>query len=155
MAYAIVPKNKKGDYYMLKGQGVKRTTAKKIIDELPVRAEKINHDDKQIHIIKRIAVYGSYVSTDKELLGDLDLAVETANKYTGAIQEKKMKELVNSFSSNKSYLDRLMDAGFYVYRCLIAKNKCLHINPYAVLKASGLEEKSGYTIIYEYKEGKK
>ena len=129
---------------MKKGNGVTRKYAEKLLAEIPKIASSINKDDKQYQHITKIAVYGSFISTDKEILGDLDLAVEVMNKYENVIESKEFRELFNS----GSYIERLFKSGNYINKCLVNGKKCLHINPYEVLKASNLSEGTGYIIIY-------
>lgn len=134
---------------MKKGNGVTRKYAEKVLLDIPKIAENINKDNKHIQLISKIAVYGSYVSTDKDMLGDLDLAIEVRNKYESGEQGAKLAELANSFSSG-SYIERLSKAADYIYKCLVNGKKCIHLNPYDVLELSGLSEDKDYTIIYDY-----
>lgn len=69
------------------------------------------------------------------------------NKYENDEHSKKFRELLDSFNSG-SYMERLFKSSNYIYKCLINGKKCLHINPYAVLRASNLSEGTGYRIIY-------
>lgn len=130
-----------------KGNGVTRKHAEKILLEIPTIAERINKDDKHFQSITRIAVYGSFVHSDKEILGDLDLAVQVSNKYAGEEDSRKFAELMDSFNSG-SYEDRFFKACDYIFKCLVNGRKCLHINPYSVLKLSGLSEGRDYKVIY-------
>ncbi|WP_055667912.1 hypothetical protein [Desnuesiella massiliensis] len=134
---------------MKKGNGVTRKYAEKVLLEIPKIADSINKDAKHFQLITKIAVYGSYISTNKEILGDLDLAVEVKNKYEENEHSSKLFQLINSFNSG-SYIERLFKANDYVYKCLVNGKKCLHINPYNVLEISGLSEDIDYKIIYDF-----
>lgn len=61
---------------------VTRARADKMVAELPARAEAMNADPRYMHLISRIAVFGSYL-TDKPTLGDLDTAIEYAFRIPG------------------------------------------------------------------------
>ncbi|MDP4090828.1 MAG: hypothetical protein Q8930_16380 [Bacillota bacterium] len=132
---------------MKKGNGVTRKYAERVLLEIPVIADNINKDNSHLQLITKIAVYGSYISSDKEILGDLDLAVEVVNRYEGEEFTKRLNKFAESFTSGSS-LDRMFKAANYIYKCLVNGRKCLHINPYMVLEASGLSEGSGYKIVY-------
>src|SRR5262249_37500822 len=55
-------------------------TAQRLIAELTIRASEIDADPRFIYGVTRLAVFGSYVSSDKPKLGDIDIAVELGPK---------------------------------------------------------------------------
>lgn len=63
-----------------KNVGVSRKTAQRLNAELSVRASGIDDDPRFIYGVARLAVFGSYVSSDKPKLGDIDIAVELGPK---------------------------------------------------------------------------
>jgi len=56
---------------------IKRTTADRVIKEIIERAKEINNDDSYTYGVKALYVFGSYLTTDKPMIGDLDILVDT------------------------------------------------------------------------------
>jgi hypothetical protein len=67
---------------------VKRTTAESALDGLLKRAAEYSVDASKILTIDAIAVFGSFLS-DKEQLGDLDVAVKWRDRVTDADRAKR------------------------------------------------------------------
>ena len=59
-----------------KERKIHRATAKKLLDRLVADVNTYNEDRSNPFYVKAIYVFGSYVNTDKELLSDLDIALE-------------------------------------------------------------------------------
>lgn len=59
-----------------KERKIHRATAKKLLDRLVVDISAYNYDLSNPFYVQAIYVFGSYVNTDKELLSDLDIALE-------------------------------------------------------------------------------
>lgn len=57
---------------------IRRTTAQVTLDEVVERARRLNEEGGWLYRVTLVAVFGSYLTTEKPLLGDLDLGVETA-----------------------------------------------------------------------------
>lgn len=55
---------------------ITRAKAESLIEEISRRAQAINNDPDSTHGVQSVHVYGSYL-TEKEQLGDLDIAVST------------------------------------------------------------------------------
>jgi predicted nucleotidyltransferase len=67
-------KNKK------KWRGIKRVTADRLLAEFSERVRHVNSSDEFLFKVTEAVVFGSYVNTDHEVLGDLDLAIRTDTK---------------------------------------------------------------------------
>jgi predicted nucleotidyltransferase len=52
--------------------GIKRTTAERYVELLRARAEQANRQEFA-YKVSRLEVFGSFVNSDKEMLGDLDV----------------------------------------------------------------------------------
>ena len=63
------------------GKGIARTKAEQILQGLLSRVCQVNADDHWLYRVKRVVVFGSYLS-DKPVLGDVDVAVELEQKAT-------------------------------------------------------------------------
>ena len=60
---------------------VRRERADRLIAQMVAEAEAINADATMIHTITLLAAFGSYL-TDKEVLGDLDVAIQFKPRWT-------------------------------------------------------------------------
>ena len=60
---------------------VRRERADRLIAQMITEAEAINADATMIHTVTLLAVFGSYL-TDKEVLGDLDVAIQFKGRWT-------------------------------------------------------------------------
>jgi predicted nucleotidyltransferase len=133
---------------MKKGNGVTRKCAEKLLEEVVDRAENINKDEKYLNYVTKIAVFGSYVNTDKDMLGDLDIAIERSNRYQGDERQDQLMKLAKSFKG--SYMDGLFKAADMEFKEIKGKSKCISVHTFEEMKNElGLEEGSGYKIIYE------
>jgi predicted nucleotidyltransferase len=66
---------------------ITRQTAERALAEFLARVDCVNSDDRFLAKVTRVIVFGSYLRTDKDKLGDVDMAVELAPK------ERKRKVL--------------------------------------------------------------
>lgn len=62
-------------------RGIRRETANRMLADLLHRAEQINNDSQYCYRVKYLILFGSYVSTDKAILGDLDVGFVLENRY--------------------------------------------------------------------------
>jgi len=128
---------------MKKGNGVTRAYADSIIKSVPEIAIRINSTESQVHTIKKIAVFGSYYTTEKDLLGDLDLAVEIENRDDFI---DKLHKLMENYSG--SYLNRMFKASDSVNKELVSGKKCIHLTTFDDLMSMQLTEGKDYKIIF-------
>ena len=56
-------------------QMYKRSTCEKVLNEFMDRIEEVNNTDKFIYYVAKVVLFGSYINSDKEKLGDVDLAI--------------------------------------------------------------------------------
>lgn len=118
-----------------KRMGITRTTAEKLLAELPKRAEAINADPQYLFGISRIEVFGSYL-TEKAKLGDIDIAVQFSPKnrnpqeHWQLCQEQGAKE----GPADSSFLGQLVWAQNKVLRALRAKHYAFSLHSYDELE---------------------
>jgi predicted nucleotidyltransferase len=62
------------------GSGIKRATARRALVGLLERAEGLRKDPHYLAYPGRLVVFGSYISTDRDRIGDVDVAVEIRDK---------------------------------------------------------------------------
>jgi len=61
---------------------ISREKAAQLLNELIERAKQVNANKELVYFVEIIKVFGSYL-TDKEILGDLDVAIKLTRKYEG------------------------------------------------------------------------
>lgn len=129
-----------------KASGILRSTARKLLVSLVQRAQEINTNPDFVYSVSRIAVFGSYINTDKEKLGDLDIAVELVPRYEG---DDLVREMVEAFNQRGpqtySIIDRYSFARYEIERYLRNRSKCLNLHDFDEL----LKLNTAYLVIYE------
>jgi predicted nucleotidyltransferase len=68
----------KGD----KKRKYKRSTANRVLSDLIDRIYIINNDNNYIYRVTKAVLFGSYINSNKEAIGDLDIAIYTELKST-------------------------------------------------------------------------
>lgn len=79
---------------------ISRAKASQLLNELIERVKKVNNTIELIYYVETVKVFGSYLS-DKEMLGDIDVAIKLTRKYEG---DKFMEE-------NQKRIDLALDLG--------------------------------------------
>ena len=132
---------------------ISRKTADRIVSEVIERAKEINASSfpKFMLSVKKIAVFGSYL-TDKEKLGDVDIAVlwerrkecEKGDWHTNALKCIEIHK--------KSVPDWFQQFDFphmIVRQTLRNRSKSLSIHAYDELERMAKEWDTKYKVIYE------
>ena len=93
------------------------------------RAEEVNRDPQFIYRVSRLTVFGSYL-TDKEKLGDLDVAVEllpkhNAEKHSKLIKQQSINEATGDWWEQSVWSRRK------VHRALKRQNHAFSLHDYA------------------------
>jgi predicted nucleotidyltransferase len=129
---------------------ITRRTADKKIAELIERAKIVNTSNDYLYKVKRIAVFGSYL-TDKDRINDIDVDIILKRKFTKEIQEKKenacIKRAISEGKEFRSFIDQL-------YYPLIYTQKFLkqHSRAFSLHYEDKILDKTNYKIVYELKE---
>ena len=66
---------------MSKNRPIRRETADRLLQGLQQRILEINSDDSYAFVVERAVVFGSYVNTDRDILGDLDIGVLLSDRF--------------------------------------------------------------------------
>ena len=74
-----------------KSKRMKRNTAERLLRELIGRVESIQDDDSLAYRVSDLVLFGSYLS-DREDLGDLDVAVNIVRRFEGKEQLRVEEE---------------------------------------------------------------
>jgi len=129
-----------------KSSGILRSTAKKLLESIAQRAKEANDNPDFVYSVARIVVFGSYINTDKEKLGDLDVAVELVPRYEGDDLARAEAEAFNRRGPQTySIIDRLFFAHYEVERYLRNKSKCLSLHDFGELQKLN----TNYVVICE------
>lgn len=117
-----------------KSHGILRSTAKSLLEKLVGRAREANARPEFVYSVARIAVFGSYVSSDKEKLGDLDVAIELVPRYQGADFDQAREEaFIQRGPETGNIIDRYMFAYNEVARFLRNRSACMSLHTYEEL----------------------
>lgn len=108
---------------------MRRARATQIIERLIAEANAINADDRMFCTIKRISVFGSYL-TDKPVLGDLDIGVRLVT-LPGAHTETSLRTFLRDFPPPRhiarDYMSRVFWPQTFVWRRLrVGRNISFH-----------------------------
>lgn len=129
-----------------KAAGILRTTAKKLLENLVQRAQEVNDNPDFVYSVARIAVFGSYINTDKEKLGDLDTAVELVPRYEGDdLVDAVMEAFRQRGPADCIFIDRISFPFHEVKRYLRNRSKCLSLHDFSELERLNTD----YVVIYE------
>ncbi len=134
---------------------ISRKTADRIVSEVVERAKEINAAPypKFMHFVKKIAVFGSYL-TDKEKLGDVDIAVLLERRREGDCgkhcdPQDDFYECVRMHNKNVYGFFQVMDFPYTIARqTLRNKSKSLSIHEYDELERMIEEWGTEHKVIY-------
>ncbi|MVM32058.1 hypothetical protein GO755_18555 [Spirosoma sp. HMF4905] len=72
---------------------ISRQKADQILAEFMKRVEEVNCNEKYVHKITKVILFGSYIRPDSTDLGDVDIAVEITSKFNDPeVRRKKGQE---------------------------------------------------------------
>lgn len=136
-----------------KALNISRKTADRILSEVVERAKEINASPfpKYLHFVKKIAVFGSYL-TDKEGLGDIDIAVLLEPRKEGSHREPQdiASECVEIHGKNVSdWFQMMIFPQRIVRQTLQNRSKSLSIHGYDELERMIEEWDTKHKVIYE------
>lgn len=110
---------------------ISRQKADKLLSDLIEQAKAINLNDDLVYVVERIKVFGSYLS-DKELLGDLDVAIKISRRYHGAdFQARNEKRIIFASQNGKrfsNFIDQISWPHTEVVQLLKTKKKGLSLH---------------------------
>lgn len=127
---------------------ISRAKADLLLKELLERVEKVNNNADFVYKVENVKVFGSYLS-DKEILGDLDVAVKLVRKLTGDDFISKSNERINLAYKNGRTFSNYVEEIYWPNREVILQLKTrkkglsLHDDEDEVLK------KTESKIVYE------
>lgn len=118
-------------YGKKKRVGVTRRRATELVALLKDRIARVNSDSQYLYGVGRVALFGSYL-TDKQKLGDIDVAIELGPKRREAPHAhwercRKQSEVEGCTSS---FLDRLNWPKEKTLRALRGRNYAFSFHPF-------------------------
>lgn len=113
---------------------IRRVTADRYVKEVIKRAAEVNAGDEYFYRVKKIAVFGSYI-TDCPTLGDLDLAIDLQPKLPGSARDAtaliRHTDLFRDDGCRRlSYLDRMHWPTAQVCKALKGASKAISLHPF-------------------------
>lgn len=122
---------------------IKRATAERLVNGLLDRANVINADDGLPYIIERMAVFGSFL-TDKEKIGDVDIAVQLKRRFDDDALFKKMvdQRIEQAYERGWSPRTKFELAGFAqleIYRKLKGPVNWISLHSYREMEEMGCD----------------
>lgn len=129
-----------------KANGILRKTAEEKLLEIVRRAQEVNDNPDYVYSVAKIAVFGSYINTDKEKLGDLDVAIELVPRYQGEALVDAVRQAYRLRGPrNCLFIEGISFAYYEVERYLRNRSKCLSLHRFDELEKLNVE----YKVIYE------
>jgi predicted transcriptional regulator/predicted nucleotidyltransferase len=141
----LIEKTRKGEYQLtMKGQSLCATRsvppmnkekADKIFKEFMHRVEEINNNDYYLCKIEKLLLFGSYLNSDQDDYGDIDIAFELKRKIDDFDEyEKARKKRIKEMQERGKYFSSFMDEMFFPEKEVILKlkNKCQYISLHRV-----------------------
>ena len=134
-----------------------RKTAEKVLDEVIQRINEANENEEFIYIVSKAVLFGSFINSSKEKIGDLDIAIYLELKDI-SIPELEQNEL-RYCKSGKLLPDinRLFYGKEEVCKFIKNRKNILELHDgnqiEALVKRTNLENyvySDNYEIIYEY-----
>lgn len=90
------------------GKPIARATAIRLLDELLDRVRAANEGDEWLHWIDRVTLYGSLMQPDKDVVGDIDIAVELTDRFEDSEFDTRQSEMiVRDSASPRSIIEQI------------------------------------------------
>ena len=119
-----------------------RTSAEKQLKGLLHRAAAVNGNAQYAYIVKRISIFGSYLS-DQERLSDVDVVIELQPRHTDPTLQAQLFEAVNRrIPPTGSVFDDIYRAEREVWKVLKARSRTIQI-------ANSLPEGAAHRVVFE------
>ena len=83
---------------------IKRSTADRILKGLQQRIIEVNTVCEFAYIMKRAVVFGSYVNSDKDTLGDLDIGFQLEPVFEDPVDRQIFEEHRRSFCKSDDFM---------------------------------------------------
>jgi predicted transcriptional regulator/predicted nucleotidyltransferase len=141
----LIEETKKKEYQLtMKGQALcaarsvspmNKEKADKIFKEFMQRVEEINNNNYYLCKIEKLLLFGSYLNSDKDDYGDIDIAFELKRKIENFDEyEKARKKRIKEMEEKGKYFSSFMDEIFFPEKeaILKLKNKCQYISLHRV-----------------------
>lgn len=136
-----------------------RETARKALENVKLKIKEANEREDFIYRIKKAVLFGSYINSDKEKVGDIDIAlyIDLKDKITPETDQNYKR----SFESGKqmSYLERLFYGKEEVSKFIKDKKAVIELHDGYMIEERVKENRmpdyvytDKYEIIYQMEE---
>ncbi|MDR1007430.1 MAG: nucleotidyltransferase domain-containing protein [Campylobacteraceae bacterium] len=112
-----------------------KAKADKIFNEFMERVEEINNSNYYLYKVKKLLLFGSYLNSDKEDFGDIDIALDLKRKIDNLDDHKKAREeRIQEVKQKGKYFSNYMKEILYPESEVMfkLKNKCRYINLHSI-----------------------
>lgn len=141
---------------------VKRSTAKKIVDEMIEAAKLLNNSNEQnLYKIDELVIFGSYINSDRDLLGDLDIGIVLKRKKTNEEYTRRQELDDNSLKLYQKpfaqcTITEMQHVSFYPFKTVInrlfGKRKTVSIHDLSMKEERGICLKDKHKFIIKESE---
>lgn len=130
-----------------------RETAKKVLENVVQRIEKVNKNKEFIYKITKAVLFGSYINSNKEKIGDLDIAIYIE------LKDKSISEFEQNFARARTSLNyvpfilRFIYGKEEIYKYIKNRKRVLELHDGIKVDedAKLLNEKVSYIYFDKYK----
>lgn len=114
-------------------QPLRRITAERTLADLLARVRRINEDDYYLYRVKKVVVFGSYL-TATERLNDVDVAVELVHRWQDlgkhqALRDARVREALRSGRRFGNISEELSWPQTEVLLALKARSRAISLHP--------------------------
>jgi predicted nucleotidyltransferase len=107
---------------------MKRSTAEKLTFRVRNSIREYNDDALMPYCITRAVFFGSYVNSDCETLGDLDVAIQYKKRYDDMKIFDECCRIVNCWCSSRGDLNLLFWPSEHMFRCIRSSHPYVSIH---------------------------
>lgn len=125
-----------------------RITAKKALENIIKRLEEVNHHDEFIYKVTKAVLFGSYINSNKDKLGDVDIAIYVE------LKNKEIPELEQNYNRSKQvnfdmpFVFRYIYGKEEVFKFLKDRKRVIQLHDGDLVDYDA--KKYGYEISYIY-----
>lgn len=133
---------------------ISRQKAEQLLNDLIERAKHVNDTKKLVYFVESIKVFGSFLS-QKEILGDLDVAVKLTRKCEAdkfmKVSQQRIQLAINKGRRFSNYIEEIFWPHREVMLLLKARQKGLSLHDE---ESDEVINKTKSKIVYEFKPAK-
>lgn len=121
---------------------IKRTTADRMVGEFIDRVKAVNADQSYAYIVTRVILFGSYVNSDRDMIGDIDIGYEVKPRFSGSLWKDIERSKQSAYTAHCSIVDRLYWPCEEVLKAIRGRNR------YISLHSIGIDSKAIFSDVH-------